>query len=196
VYLSDGTHVILGVASTLRFPGVFTHARDVYLDGEAFFDVVHDEAHPFAVHTARAVARDIGTKFSVRAYATRPRVEVAVAEGAVVLKPAATQPGQHARTDSAFVTRAQLGIIDSAGSVRVAHDVDLQQYLAWTEGRLMFRDVPLRDAPSAQSLVWFGFYAERLSAIVTPVHGVVPARAVVASAGDHSDVARRSRRAA
>jgi transmembrane sensor len=146
--LDDGTHVVLGMVSRLRIPRDFGETRrDVYLDGDGYFEVTHDTAHPFTVHTAGAIARDVGTTFGVRAYG-RPAggaatTEVAVASGSVVLT--AVDPAGHA-ADTALVLHADdIGRIDQLGQASAVHDADVAGALAWTSGRLVFRDAPLRD---------------------------------------------------
>src|SRR2546422_815804 len=58
--LLDGTEITLNADSKLRAPVTFaTGQRDVYLEGEAYFSVVHDAARPFIVHTAGGAVRDI-----------------------------------------------------------------------------------------------------------------------------------------
>ncbi len=154
VYLSDGTHVRLGAASTIRFPAAFGARRDVRLDGEGYFDVAHDPGRVFAVHTARAVARDIGTRFDVRAYSDGPSTEVVVAEGAVALKPrAAARAG--VPPDSVVLTRSDLGRVDAAGVLTVTRQVSVDDYLGWMRGRLVFTDAPLRDVLPRLSR-WYG----------------------------------------
>ncbi len=139
--LPDGTHVVLGVASRLRVPADYaTGARDVHLDGEAYFEVQHDEQRPFAVHTRAAVARDVGTHFGVRAYADEAGVQIVVAEGTVALRAAATQ------RDERLLNAGQLGLVDASGALAVRSGVDAERYLAWTDGRLVFDNTPLRDA--------------------------------------------------
>src|SRR5690606_13337061 len=87
--LPDGTRVVLSVASTLRVPESYgDRSRSVALEGEAYFEVAHDDARPFRVHTARAIATDLGTRFGVRAY-SGDAVTVVVREGAVSLRPTA-----------------------------------------------------------------------------------------------------------
>jgi transmembrane sensor len=123
--------------------------RDVFLTGEALFDVVHDAAKPFAVHAANLVAQDLGTQFGVRAYAGT-RVQVVVAKGAVSLgvdrtrKPA---PGAAALPDLPPVTLASgdLGQLDSAGQIQLEHGVDVTRYLGWSEGRLQYQLAPLGE---------------------------------------------------
>ncbi len=140
--LPDGTHVVLSVASRLRVPADYgTGARDVYLDGEAYFEVTHDEPKPFSVHAASAVARDLGTRFGVRAYADESGMQVVVAEGEVGLRPAAGP-----QRDERLLTAGQLGRVDPSGTVTVRTGVKLDRYLAWTDGRLVFDNTPLREA--------------------------------------------------
>jgi transmembrane sensor len=134
---------------------VFGTRRDVYLDGEAFFDVVHDEARPFAGYAGGGVARDVGTKFNVRAYPETHGVEVVVMQGSVSLHrvpQAGIVPvtGVEATTvsdvDSVLLAAADFGRVSVTGRVTTRHGVDVAARLAWLDGRLVFKDTPLRDA--------------------------------------------------
>jgi transmembrane sensor len=133
VTLRDGTRLVLGPATRVRVPADFGRgARMVELDGEAYFAVVHNAAQPFAVRTVRAEVRDVGTTFSVRAYADDADGRVAVTEGEV-------------RVGTISLARGDLALIDIGGRVAVRHGVDLTPYIAWTQGRLAFDGTPLRD---------------------------------------------------
>lgn len=67
--LSDGTKVSLNSNSRLRYPAVFSSGqRDVELEGEAFFDVTHDEKCPFIVKVPDMRIKVLGTTFNVKAY--------------------------------------------------------------------------------------------------------------------------------
>ncbi len=141
--LADGTRILLSVDSKLRVPGDYgAVARDVYVDGEAYFEVTHDATKPFAVHAANALVRDLGTRFGVRAYAGEQRVRVVVAEGNVALRPAAAVDTS---TLTPVLAPGDLGRLDASGALTLAHNVNVQRHLAWTEGRLAFQDAPLRD---------------------------------------------------
>ena len=86
VRLRDGTQVTLAPSSRLRYLGAFGKShRDVYLDGEAYFQVARDERVPFRVRTARSVTQDLGTAFVVTAYGDQGATEVVVTEGRVAL---------------------------------------------------------------------------------------------------------------
>src|SRR5204863_7767682 len=75
--LPDGTRVDLGVASAIRYaPAYGGRERDVYLEGEAYFEVAPDPKTPFTVYAANAITRDRGTKFGVSAYPGASQVEV------------------------------------------------------------------------------------------------------------------------
>lgn len=157
IYLSDGTRVVLAAASTLRFPERFRGDRGVYLEGEAYFDVADDRRLPFlpkrdfTVHTERAVARDLGTRFSVSAHPTSSTTDVVVEQGAVALA-----AGGNARYGEELVLSAgDLGRLDEAGTLTAVRGVDVQSLLGWMDGRLVFTDAPAEQV-AAQFERWFG----------------------------------------
>jgi ferric-dicitrate binding protein FerR (iron transport regulator) len=132
--LADGTRVELGVASAIRYaPTYGRRDRDVYLEGEAYFEVAPDPKKPFTVYAANAITRDRGTKFGVSAYPGASQVEVVVVEGSVDLS-------------GRVLGAADLGRLDRRGRLRVEHGVDPATRLGWRIGRLVFRNTPLRDA--------------------------------------------------
>jgi transmembrane sensor len=137
--LSDGTQVMLSVASTLRYPKAFPEgAREVTLEGEAYFDVVHDEGHPFLVRAGGLVAKDLGTQFTVRAYPDDEGARVVVREGKVAIRALTDGPER-------VVGPGELGRLVE-GRVPMVEPADTVIWFAWTEGRLAFDDTPLREA--------------------------------------------------
>jgi transmembrane sensor len=149
--LHDGTRVVLGAASTLRYPADFAGqaAREVVLTGEAYFDVVHDARHPFRVRAGDAVAEDLGTAFSVRAYAEDSAVRVVVAHGKVALGAATS-----GAVRGAVLTPGQLGRLAKGDASTAVENVDVAAYLGWTDGRLAFEETPLPEA-LAQLARWY-----------------------------------------
>lgn len=138
--LPDGTQVMLGVASTLRYPAGFPDGlREVSLEGEAYFEVVHQEQRPFVVRAGDLVAKDLGTQFTVRAYPDDQGAQVVVREGKVAIRAAADG------TSERIVAPGQLGKL-AEGKVPTVEQADTAAYFAWTEGRLVFDGTPLRDA--------------------------------------------------
>jgi transmembrane sensor len=85
--LSDGTVIWLNSKSKLTYPESFKDKklREVYLEGEAYFEVKKDKAHPFLVHTRNLTTRVLGTKFNIQAYSSTKDIEVTLLEGKVML---------------------------------------------------------------------------------------------------------------
>ena len=89
--LPDGTKVFLNYNSTLTYPSDFDgDLRTVSLNGEAFFDVKPDAAHPFVINVNGAEIRVLGTSFNVKAYKEKP-VRVDVSTGKVQVSKAANK---------------------------------------------------------------------------------------------------------
>ena len=139
--LGDGSRVILNAGSRLRYSDDFGRgARDVYLEGEGYFEVTHDAARPFRVHARDGVAHDLGTRFTVRAYPELPRVDVVVTEGKVSLRRDGTTS-----TDSVILTPGQLGRLSQSGAPSVVSGVDTAAYVGWTGGSLVLEGLTLEE---------------------------------------------------
>ncbi len=83
-HLPDGSFVRLNAGSSLRLQKGFGAARrDLYLEGEAYFDVKHNANAAFVVHTASMDVRAIGTAFNVRSYAGDSSAETVLINGIV-----------------------------------------------------------------------------------------------------------------
>jgi transmembrane sensor len=131
--LSDGTRVRLAPGSRLRVATDFgVERRDVYLDGEGYFEVVHDAARPFTVYAGNTSVRDIGTAFSVRGYAADSAVQVVVREGEVAL------------AGVGRLVAGDAGRVAATGQTKVMRNVAVDSLLSWTAGRLVYGDAPLR----------------------------------------------------
>ncbi|GEM_PF-1758622 len=84
VTLNDGTQITLNSGSSLSYPETFgPRARLVRLMGEAFFDVTHDETHPFVVETPTIRIKVLGTQFNVHAFADGSEAKVSLIKGRV-----------------------------------------------------------------------------------------------------------------
>jgi transmembrane sensor len=156
IKLSDGTEVVLAPASRIRVSGAYEGARrDVWLDGEATFTVVHNARRPFVVDAGQAIVEDVGTRFDVRAYADEGTqgslgsVRVAVVEGAVAVR--GTRPAAPATT----VRSGEVTTVDARGNVQAVRTGNTRVYLTWTEGHLAFQNEPMR-AVAAEISRWYG----------------------------------------
>ncbi len=150
IMLVDGTRVWLSVDSRLRVaPDYASSTRDVELEGEAYFEVKHDDKVPFRVHTPGAVAEDLGTEFSVRAYPGDSATVVVVADGVVALRRAAPARAAAAATTvspGVELTRGQMGLLHPSGAPTVVDGVELTALLSWRHGALEFQEMPLANA--------------------------------------------------
>lgn len=105
--LPDATRVTLHPGSRLRYAaGLAGARREVYLDGEAFFQVHKDPAHPFLVFTKQLVTTVLGTSFNVQAYPGSAQALVAVREGKV-----AVQPREAVQLDATPTHPAKAGVL-------------------------------------------------------------------------------------
>ncbi|WP_312337271.1 FecR family protein [Sphingobacterium sp.] len=89
ILLADGSEIILKPSSKISYPSKFKgKIREITLtEGEAFFDIAHDERHPFQVKLASKLAvKVLGTSFRIKAYQASKKVEVTVATGKVAVQ--------------------------------------------------------------------------------------------------------------
>jgi len=87
--LPDGSKVWLNAGTTVTYPVSFEKdsVRRVWLSGEAYFEIRHDETHPFLIHTPQMDIRDLGTAFNIKAWPSDETAEATLIEGAIEVKP-------------------------------------------------------------------------------------------------------------
>lgn len=148
IRLPDGSRVRLGPASTLEVAARYSAGdRALSLDGEAWFDVRHDPAHPLTVRTAAAVVRDVGTVFAIRGDESGA-ARVVVSSGSVSVAPAAGGAADTLRA-------GDVASVAAGGAVRLARGAATDDDEAWTRGTLVFRDAPLTEV-AAELRRWYG----------------------------------------
>jgi transmembrane sensor len=144
--LSDGTEVILGAGSSLRQTGTLgAGAREVVLEGQAYFAVAHDAHRPFVVRAGGLVATDRGTEFSVRAYPEDGRARVSVRSGMVAVRAAPAADGSTYDNVESVVLPGQAGWLGADGMLLI-QPIDTAAAFAWTRGTLVFDGTPLHEA--------------------------------------------------
>lgn len=140
VLLSDGTTVHLNAGSRLVYPEVFHGStREVILSGEAFFDVSPDTERPFYVYTNDLRIRVLGTKFNVSAYPLDNVVETVLAEGRISLG----RNDENRDVKSYELKPGDLASFNRTSGETVLRQVDLDNYILWTEGILKFESTHL-----------------------------------------------------
>jgi transmembrane sensor len=135
--LADGSRIEMNTDTVVRIL-MRSDRRKILLEkGEAYFDVVHDSAHPFTVIAGDGRITDLGTKFSVRREADH--LEVALYEG----RARVAELGAHAAT----LTPGDVVTASSTFfSVKHKSGMDISKNLSWRRGVLVFDDTPLAEA--------------------------------------------------
>ncbi len=149
IQLTDGTQVRLNVASRLTVSASFAEgSRDVWLEGEALFEVAPDSTRPFTVHAHGVRTRVLGTQFIVRHYLGESNTRVVVVEGKVRMANDEGLP-----RDSVVLRANELGLA-AGGRLLRRTAVPVDEYMAWTGGRLVFRKAPF-PVVAAELERWF-----------------------------------------
>jgi ferric-dicitrate binding protein FerR (iron transport regulator) len=152
ITLSDGSRVVLGPDSRLTVPpGFGSGSRAVELHGDAYFDVRHDAASPFAVRVGSALIQDVGTTFMVESDDANATV-VTVVTGSVRLRAADSPSGT-----GVLLAAGERGSIDDAGRTSTERASYPDDDVAWTTGKLVFRDAQLSRV-AAEVHRWYGVH--------------------------------------
>ena len=136
VILADGTTVHLNAGSKLTYPVRFTGKRRIVaLEGEAYFDVVENEEHPFVVQTRFGEVTVLGTAFNVNAYVNASACYTTLVRGKV----------QFSAPNAEVITLlpGEQAIVSANGSEKRA--VDLEEYVGWVEGLYVFNNRSLGE---------------------------------------------------
>lgn len=134
--LPDGTTGWLNSKSSLRYNGDYLKNRTLVLDGEVYLDVVTDEKRPLSLIAGDVVVKVLGTKFNVASYSDEENVEVVLEEGKILFTDRDNR-NTYTMEPNEMVTYNKVNGGISTGKVQT------QKYLAWKEGRLVFRNDPL-----------------------------------------------------
>lgn len=138
VTLSDGTKVWLNAASSLTYPVNFNGKdRRVELTGEAYFEVAHNAAQPFIVHTDGQQVKVLGTSFNLNAYKEEHKTVTTLVNGRVQLSGNGNIEAQELHPGEQAVLQK---------SVFNIAEVDAAMFGAWKDGQFRFRATPLIEA--------------------------------------------------
>jgi ferric-dicitrate binding protein FerR (iron transport regulator) len=165
VVLADGTHVWLNAGSKFQYYTNYNeNDRDVFLTGEAYFEVAKNKSKPFRVHAGGIVVKALGTVFNVKAYPEEKVVETTLVEGLVSIEkggtnknttPVLLKPKQHAVY---YKTSSEIVMADSAsknstvvkseqklssvkyGDIILNSKIEPEIYTSWKDKRWVFQN--------------------------------------------------------
>lgn len=139
VELVDGTVLWLNGNSEIRYhKGYGTKKREVYLEGEAFFEVVHNTQKPFIVYTENSITKDLGTSFNIKTDVSGG-VQVAVVSGSVSLS------GIAHKNKKVVLKKGETGLLSAQDQSLEKQLNENLNFLAWKTGRLSFNKTPLEE---------------------------------------------------
>ena len=137
--LSDGTRVWLNAESELRFPVQFgVGKREVYLRGEAYFDVRKDTSRRFVVHLRESNVTVLGTSFNVKAYGDEDYIYTTLVEGQVRF----TSEKEH---EEVTLRPGMQSVLNLKSGKTELKEVEVEQFTAWRQGRFVFPSTTLGD---------------------------------------------------
>jgi transmembrane sensor len=144
--LPDGTLVVLNAASSLKFPLAFSgNFRDVDLQGEAYFEVAKDKAHPFRVSSPGQRVEVLGTHFNINNYAHSSYSKTTLLEGSISINGPKNgmvlHPGEQAYYNS--------------GGTLFSKSIDTETAVAWKNGYFKFDNENIVEVMQKISR-WYG----------------------------------------
>ena len=139
--LKDGTRITINGGSELLYPENFEGSeRLVYLkEGEAYFEIAKDAAHPFIVKTQQLRVRVLGTSFSIRDYRDEKQASISVNSGKIAL--------ENLLTISPWLelTAGEGSVIDKYKGTIAKQGIDTLATTAWIRGEFTFQDAALQQ---------------------------------------------------
>jgi ferric-dicitrate binding protein FerR (iron transport regulator) len=143
----EGSKVYLNSGSILKYPDKFgLDSREVYLDGEAYFDIAPDSKRPFVVRFADGTVKVYGTKFNLKAYSEDEEIVVSLEEGSVKVS---------ALGDDYMMKPSDILVYDrKIGVVNIFHDSDPVKNSLWKHNLISFRDGTLAQVLTQLSRIY------------------------------------------
>ena len=136
--LADNSSIWLNSNSTFKYPSQFSKKqREVYLDGEAYFEVSANDKQPFIVNTHQGGVKVTGTTFNVSAYSKFDKFETSLLKGVVgvYLK--------DSEEEIIYIKPTQKTVVRN-GKLNVRKIEDYDEFL-WKEGLIAFNNKQLKD---------------------------------------------------
>lgn len=144
--LPDGSKVWLNAASKLSYSVSLAtdKKRVVKLNGEAYFEVFKDKKHPFVVNTGRQELEVLGTHFNINSYADEQFTRTTLIEGLVKVRRLNSGVRLSANGENEALLRPGQQSSVSTTGINV-QSVDIEDAIAWKNGRFLFNDEPLES---------------------------------------------------
>lgn len=154
IKLGDGSEVHLNSESSIRFPEKFSaDQREVFLEGEAFFDVKPDPKRPFIVHTKSLQTRVLGTSFTVQEIEGSPEGMVAVLTGKVQVSVQDAATGFEVR--KVDLEPMDAASFDFKNKSLLKKRIDYDEAFAWKDNVISFKNATFKEVTERLES-WYG----------------------------------------
>lgn len=149
VELPDGSKVTLNHTSKLKYSKEFGEInREVFLEGEAYFEVAKDPSKPFLINASNSVIEVLGTSFNVNAYKDNPEVEVVVNSGVVAFS------SKKAPDEKIILKPGEKGkLLKNTQQLNLQKNTDTN-FLAWKTRKLIFENASLEEVVESLEKVY------------------------------------------
>ena len=143
IELSDGTLVYLNSGSTLKYPVKFLkgQSREVFLDGEAYFVVSKDKAHPFIVNANEVRTQVYGTEFNISSYKNDPNLDIVLVEGSIGVY----NNKLNTSKDQLILVPNEKASFNKKNLNFTKKTVNVRNFIAWKDGVLWFENAPFEN---------------------------------------------------
>lgn len=139
--LTDSTVVYLAPESKLRYPAKFAgDKRQVFLEGEAFFEVKRDTTHPFLVTSELLTTKVLGTSFNINAFPGSPDIRISLFSGKV-------EVSKESEPERTYALHPGQQLVYERNERRInRQDFDQTAVNGWMTNKLVFRNIKLEEA--------------------------------------------------
>ena len=135
--LADGTQLTLNRGAQLIYPEKFAgRTREIFLSGEAYFDVAHDKKHPFIVRAGDLKIKVLGTKFNIEAYPDSETITTTLLEGSVEVE------SRLSRECIRMVPSQQLSYDIQSGEMKLSTISDSKEPVRWKDNVWVLHQTP------------------------------------------------------
>jgi ferric-dicitrate binding protein FerR (iron transport regulator) len=164
--LADGTRVWLNAESSLQYPTTFIgKERSVRVTGEAYFEVAHNAGMPFKVSKGATEVMVLGTHFNVNAYEDEPGLKITLLEGRVMVK---------RKVSHIYLNPGQQAILSQGqDNIRIANNVNVEEVMAWKNGKFQFGEASDIDAVLRQLSRWYDVDIDYKEAVTGHIGGTI-----------------------
>jgi|26BtaG_2_1085354.scaffolds.fasta_scaffold00336_3 hypothetical protein len=141
IELSDGTVVHLNSGSKMKYPVNFLEglSREVFIEGEAYFDVSSDKRRPFIVNADDVSIKVLGTEFTISTYSEDPEINAVLVEGSISMS------NSYFPEEIITLTPGTKGSWDKNNHKTSLEEVNINDYIGWMKGELVFRNSPFSN---------------------------------------------------